>query len=128
MKVLHIQTSAKSERKCIVPVNLSITKDNISAVLERRWIACYMLYDWNYLHAENAFDTNELERFQKAIKILNRHPCAASELDQKLTEAYNRVLMKDIESFINQHMKSWSADRIMVELELARAEAELFQC
>lgn len=57
-----------------------------------------------------------------------RHPCAAPELDQKLTKAYNRVLVEDVESFIRQHMKVWSADRTVVELELARAEAELLQC
>ena len=78
--------------------------------------------------SEHTFATNEMERFQKAIKTLNRHPCTASELDQKLTKAYNRVLMEDVESFIRQHMKVWSADRTVVELEIARAEAEMLQC
>ena len=45
-----------------------------------------------------------------------------------LTKAYNRVLMEDVESFIRQHMKVWSADRTVVELEIARAEAEMLQC
>lgn len=112
----------------IVLENFSITKDKISAVLKRRWLACYMLYDWNYRHAEHTFATNEMERFQKAIETLSRHPCAAPELDQKLTKAYNRVLVEDVESFIRQHMKVWSADRTVVELELARAEAEMLQC
>lgn len=128
MKVLHNQTNAKAGQMSIVLENFSITKDKISAVLKRRWLACYMLYDWNYRHAEHTFATNEMERFQKAIETLSRHPCAAPELDQKLTKAYNRVLVEDVESFIRQHMKVWSVDRTVVELELARAEAEMLQC
>ncbi|MEY8389811.1 hypothetical protein D3Z47_02085 [Lachnospiraceae bacterium] len=120
--------NAEDGPKNIILENLSITKDEASAVLERRWLVCYMLYDWNYHRAEYAFAANEMERFQKTIKALNGHTYAVSELDQKLTKAYNRALMEDIEAFIKQHMKVWPADRTVVELELAKAEAEMFQC
>ena len=120
--------NAEVGTKKIILENFSITRDKISTILKRRWLACYMLYDWNYHHAEESFAANEMERFQKTIKALNGHPCEGSKLDQELTKAYNRVLMEDIESFIKQHMKVWSADRTVVELELARAEAEMLPC
>ena len=31
------------------PENITIYEDDITAVLWQRWIACYMLYDWNML-------------------------------------------------------------------------------
>jgi hypothetical protein len=40
------------------PENISIYEDAISVALWQRWIACYMLYDWNFRHAESAYDSN----------------------------------------------------------------------
>lgn len=32
-----------------------IHEDAISEILWQRWIACYMLYDWNFHHAETSY-------------------------------------------------------------------------
>ena len=50
--------STGSTLKETIPKNISIYEDEISVVLWQRWIACYMLYDWIFRHAESAYDSN----------------------------------------------------------------------
>lgn len=107
--------------------NISIRKDAVSAVLRKRWIACYMMYDWNYYHADCVFQSNEIERYQKTCGMLDKLPEALPETGKQLTETYNRVLLEDVEDFIRSHMEVCGQDRREVELQMARAEAAVFE-
>jgi len=105
--------------------NLSVEKDAVSEVLRWRWIACYMLYDWNYSHADNAFDSNEKTRYEKVMEQLGEDFTRELPLNQKVTKLYNTALVQDIEDFIQRHMEVWNSSRNDVELEITRAMAEL---
>lgn len=48
-----------------IPENISIYEDEISVVLWQRWIACYMLYDCNFRHAESAYTGNKYTWIQQ---------------------------------------------------------------
>lgn len=39
--------------------NITIHEDDVSSILCQRWIACYMLYDWNLHHANSAYLSNK---------------------------------------------------------------------
>ena len=100
-----------------------ITLDEVSGCLQMRWIACYMIYDWNYRHADNAFYNNQIARRKKVIERLK----AVDEINDKfVTEIYNRVLAEDVEDFIQNHMRVQNCDRVQVEIEIA--EAMRFVC
>jgi|P1105metagenome_2_1110788.scaffolds.fasta_scaffold00576_60 hypothetical protein len=99
-----------------------ITLDEVSGCLQMRWIACYMIYDWNYRHADNAFYNNQIARRKKVIERLK----AVDEINDKfVTEIYNRVLAEDVEDFIQNHMRVQNCDRVQVEIEIAEAMAEI---
>lgn len=100
-----------------------IVKNDISCVLQQRWVACYMLYDWNPSHADNAFYNNEFERYKKVHEYMANEPVAPSTADL-MTDAYNRVLAEDVESFIQRHMEVLSCSRAEVEIQIIRALIE----
>ena len=82
----------------------------------------YMIYDWNYRHADNAFYNNQIARRKKVIERLK----AVDEINDKfVTEIYNRVLAEDVEDFIQNHMRVQNCDRVQVEIEIAEAMAEI---
>lgn len=107
--------------------NLCIFKDGISKVLYERWIACYMMYDWNQCHAAQAFDNNEIGRYQQVANLLGNELCISPEVHKALTDLYNKVLAKDVEEFIEQHMDVGQCSRSDVELVIAKAIAEVFE-
>ena len=110
-----------------------VKKDAVSLVLWKRWIACYMLYGWNFYHADCVFQSNEVERYQKAYhlfhesNIFNEQGVGLSEMEKYLTEVYNRVLLEDVENFICDHLEAGYSDRQEVEFQMARAEAAAFE-
>lgn len=107
--------------------DISIKKDGVSAVLRRRWIACYMLYDWNFYHADCVFQSNEDERYQKVCDMLDEGATMLSETERKKTEAYNRILLEDVEDFIHTHIEAGYPSRDEVEFQMAQAAASVFQ-
>ena len=106
--------------------NMKIKKDVVSTVLRRRWMACYMLYDWNFYHADCAFQSNESERYQKVCERLEGASERLPETGKKQTEAYNRVLLEDVEEFIRLHIEMGYPNRLEVEYQMARAAAAVF--
>lgn len=106
--------------------NMTISKNNVSNILYRRWIACYMLYDWNPHHAAQAFDNNEIARYQHVAELLGDTFLASSIIHKDLTELYNEVLAKDVEDFVQQHINVCQCSRYHVELGIAKAMAEVF--
>lgn len=107
--------------------NIRIEKDSVSGVLQKRWIACYLLYDLNYRHASNAFYNNEYGRHQRVVEMIGDDFVLNDELLQSITQLYNKVLAEDIESFIQEHLSVWAKDRLEVELGIAEAYAELYE-
>lgn len=109
---------------------ISVQEDEVSAVLWERWIACYMLYDWNFRHADAAYDSNKCAWIEQVYKRLegvameNEPEDGASE--KAATDTFNQILLEDVEDFIQTHMRVWKCDRLTVEMEVARVEAELF--
>lgn len=110
----------------IDPKNISIDEDDVSAILWQRWIACYMLYDWNMHHADNAYFNNMYIRVQKVCKRLEGTTIDAASLKNTLTDTFNHILLEDVEDFIQTHMEVWKCDRLTVEFEVARVMAEIF--
>lgn len=100
-----------------------IAKNEISCLLQQRWIACYMLYDWNPSHADNAFYNNEFERYKEVFKRLTNESALPSSA-ALMTDAYNKVLAEDVESFIQTHMEVSSCSRAEVEIQIVRALIE----
>lgn len=108
------------------PKEIAIHKDGISRILKMRWIACYMLYDWNKWHADFAFGSNEFERYQWVCRKLEDKVPDAASMASVLTDTYNQVLLEDVDGFIHTHMQVWNCERLMVEMEIVRALAELY--
>lgn len=104
--------------------DMVISKDEIASILRQRWIACYMLYDWNLSHADNAFYNNESERYEEVHKRLSNEPVTPSSTDL-VADTYNKVLAEDIEEFIQKHMEVLPCSRADVEIEIARTLIEL---
>ena len=105
---------------------ISIHKDVVSAVIWQRWIACYMLYDWNLHHADHAYLSNKCNWVQQTYKRLEGTATDAASLKDTLTDTFNRILLEDVEDFIQTHMKVWKCDRLTVEFQVAKVTAEIF--
>ncbi len=106
--------------------NITIYEDDITAVLWQRWIACYMLYDWNMLHADSAYASNKYTWIEQVCKRLEGTSINAGALENTLTDTFNHILLEDLEDFIQTHMKVWECDRLTVEFHVARVVSELF--
>lgn len=109
-----------------IPENISIYEDEISVVLWQRWIACYMLYDWNFRHAESAYDNNRYIWIQQVCKRLEGTAIDTASLKNILTNTFNHILLEDVEDFIKTHMKVWERDRLTVEFQVTKVVAEIF--
>ncbi len=106
--------------------NISIYEDAISVALWQRWIACYMLYDWNLRHADHAYLSNKCNWVQQTYKRLEGTATDAASLKDTLTDTFNRILLEDVEDFIQTHMRVWKCDRLTVEFQVAKVIAEIF--
>ena len=118
--------STGSTLKETIPKNISIYEDEISVVLWQRWIACYMLYDWNFRHAESADDSNRYIWIQQVCKRLEGTATDTASLKNILTDTFNHILLDDVEDFIKTHMKVWKCGRLTVEYQVAKVMAEIF--
>lgn len=103
-----------------------IHEDAVSEILWQRWIACYMLYDWNFHHAETTYCNN---KFMWTDQVYNRMKGTTIEdesLEELMTNIYNQILLEDLEDFIQTHMRVWKCDRLTVELQVAKTIAGVF--
>lgn len=107
--------------------DIVIQKKEVSIVLWKRWIACYMLYDWNLRHAGQSFSLNEIDRYQKVCEKLGDNVTISPELNDLLTSTYNETLAEDVEGFIKTHIEVWNADRLTIELQVTKTMAEIFE-
>ena len=89
-------------------------------------MACYMLYDWNLHHADSAYLSNKCGWVQQTYKRLEGTATDASSLKDTLTDTFNRILLEDVEDFIQTHMRVWKCDRLTVEFQVAKVTAEIF--
>lgn len=106
--------------------NISIYEDDISVALWQRWIACYMLYDWNFRHAECAYGSNKYGWIQQVCKRLEGTATDTASLKNILTDTFNHILLENVEDFIKTHMRVWKCGRLTVEYQVAKVVAEIF--
>ena len=106
--------------------NIPVHENDVTTVLMQRWIACYMLYDWNLLNAESAYEDDMCIWVLEVCRRLEGTTINARSLESTLTDTFNHVLLEDVEGFIQQHMSEWKCDRATVELWIAWAISELF--
>lgn len=105
---------------------ISIQENVVSAVIWQRWIACYMLYNWDLLDAESAYVETECIRIQEVCRRLEGATINAGSLEGTLTDTFNHVLLEDVEYSIQRYMEAWKCDRSKVEFWIAWVIAELF--
>lgn len=105
---------------------ISIQENVVSAVIWQRWIACYMLHNWDLLDAESAYVETECIRIQEVCKRLEGATINARSLEGTLTDTFNHVLLEDVEDFIQTHMRVWKCDRLTVEFQVAKVTSEIF--
>lgn len=105
---------------------VSIQENVVSSVIWQRWIACYMLQDWDLLDAQFAYVETECIRIQEVCRRLEGTTIDARSLEGTLTDTFNHVLLEDVEDFIRTHMRVWKCDRLTVEFQVAKVTAEIF--
>ena len=112
-----------------------IEKNFITAILETRWEACYMVTDWNPTHAARAFGYSEEERCRQTFDRMekaridaflnNKDANQEPEAPKSAVDTYNEVLAEEIEARITGIMTAMECDRMHAELMVAEALAEL---
>ena len=110
-------------------------KNFITAILETRWEACYMVTDWNPNHAARAFGYSEEERCRQTFDRMekaridaflnNKDDSQEPETPKSAVETYNEVLAEEIEARMKGIMTAMECDRTHAELMVAEALAEL---
>ena len=105
---------------------IPIQEDDASAILRKRWIACYMLYDWNLHHADMAYLNNTCMWVDRVYKHLEGTSIDTESIKNVMTDTFNRILLEEVEDFIQTHMRVWKCDRLTVEMQVIKVEAELF--
>ncbi len=105
---------------------VSIQENVVSSVIWQRWIACYMLQDWDLFDAQFAYVETECIRIQEVCRRLEGTTIDARSLEGTLTDTFNHVLLEDVEDFIQTHMRVWKCDRLTVEFQVAKVTAEIF--
>ena len=105
---------------------VSIQENVVSSVIWQRWIACYMLQDWDLPNAQFAYVETECIRIQEVCRRLEGTTIDARSLEGTLTDTFNHVLLEDVEYSIQRYMEAWKCDRSMVEFWIAWVISELF--
>ncbi len=105
---------------------ISIHENVVSAVIWQRWIACYMLDDWNLLDAESAYEDDMCIWVPEVCRRLKGTTIDARSLESTLTDTFNHILLEDVEDLIQKKMKEWKCDRETVEFWIAWVISELF--
>lgn len=100
-------------------------KNETSALLETRWIACYYAFcDAHIGHANAAFEANEEERRNKLLTTFKN---VDSPDDSDVTKAYNELLSEEIEFYISKIQEiSKNYSRAQAEADIAETTSQLF--
>lgn len=98
-------------------------KNDVTQVLYKRWMACYLIYDLNMERAGDIFRAKEAERCRSVYESLGD---VAPLTDKLIAKAYNKVLLRDIEESISYHMDCQKCDRAVVEYEITEKLACFF--
>lgn len=105
---------------------IRIHEDAVSEILWQRWIACYMLYDWNFHHAETSYCNNKCMWTDQVYNRLEGTAIEDESLEELMTDTFNHILLNEVENFIQTHMRVWKCDRSTVEFQIAKAMAGIF--
>lgn len=97
---------------------MEIKHNAVTEYLITRWIGCYLVYDENLRHAENALHNNTFEWKSKALERVG-----GGTDENSLTSAFNMVLAEETEKFFEHLTKSHT--RAEIELFVAEAIAEM---
>ena len=85
-----------------------------------------MLYDWNLHHADMAYLNNTCMWVDRVYKHLEGTSIDTESIKNVMTDTFNRILLEEVEDFIQTHMRVWKCDRLTVEMQVIKVEAELF--
>ena len=82
------------------PTSIALSNDSLVEQLRLKWLACYMLYDWNIVHTYQSFDNTQYDRLKKVCTMADKmNSCQ----DQSLIVLYYAVLSVEIENWMKQH-------------------------
>lgn len=98
--------------------------ERMAKLLEMRWIACYMNYDYNFLHAFHGFQNNQIQFHEKAELL-----CAeASARGQSLSyeQAHNRAVAASIQGWIHEFSTRYHETPEDIEYNIAEVQADVF--
>ena len=82
------------------PTSIVSSDDSLAEQLRLKWLACYMLYDWNIVHACQSFDNTQYEQQKKVYTMADKISLCQ---DQSLIVLYYAVLSVEIENWMKQH-------------------------
>ena len=82
------------------PTSIVSSDDSLAEQLRLKWLACYMLYDWNIVHACQSFDNTQYDRLKKVYTMADKISLCQ---DQSLIVLYYAVLSVEIENWMKQH-------------------------
>ena len=82
------------------PTSIVSSDDSLAEQLRLKWLACYMLYDWNIVHACQSFDNTQYDRLKKVCTMADKMSLCQ---DQSLIVLYYAVLSVEIENWMKQH-------------------------
>ncbi|PWL41225.1 MAG: hypothetical protein DBY43_05760 [Clostridiaceae bacterium] len=101
---------------------IMLVKNEVTSLLEARWMSVYSLYDCYPGHPSRAFESNERHRFKEVARQFD----GKTPSDEEIVAAYNKVLAEEIENWIQLECKDLGLTRAEIELEISEAVLELF--
>ena len=97
-------------------------KNEVTSLLEARWMSLHTLYDSCPGHAARCFDSWEPTRMDKINQMLE----GKTTTDEMIADAYNKILAEEIESYIQTETKDFEMSRADLELEISKTMLQLY--
>ena len=101
---------------------IMLVKNEVTSLLEARWVSVYSLYDCCPGHPRRAFESGERHRHEKVARQFD----GKTPSDEEIAAVYNKVLAEEIENWIQLECKDLGLTRAEIELEISEAVLELF--
>lgn len=101
---------------------MMLAKNEVTSLLEARWMSVYSLFDCCPGHPSRAFESNERHRFEAVAEQFD----GKTPSDKEIAAAYNKILASEIENWIQLECKDLGLTRAEIELEISKAMLELF--
>lgn len=101
---------------------IALVKNEVTSLLEARWMSVYSLYDCCPGHPGRAFESNERRRYEKVAEQFE----GKTPSDEEIAAAYNKLLAEEIEDWIQLECTGLGLTRAEIELEISKAMLELF--